>query len=106
MTAYRVRFFKRLVNSQGMPFRALQREIEIVGVKTALEAEVIAEREFERVRQIPDWHFHADSVETEVGGHRCSSPASLASSRTIEDGPRELETRRTWLLTGWCRGPS
>jgi hypothetical protein len=54
MTAYRVRFFKRLVNSQGMPFRALQREIEIVGVKTALEAEVIAEREFERVRQIPD----------------------------------------------------
>ena len=66
MTAYRVRFFKRLVNSQGMPFRALQREIEIVGVKTALEAEVIAEREFERVRQIPDWRFHADSVETEA----------------------------------------
>jgi hypothetical protein len=93
MTGHRVRFFKDLVNSQGTPFKTVQREIVITGAKTALEAEVIAEREFERVRQIPDWHFHADSVETEVGGHRCSSPASLASSRTIEDGPRELMRR-------------
>jgi hypothetical protein len=66
MTGHRVRFFKHLLNSQGMPFRALQREIVITGAKTALEAEVIAEREFERVRQIPDWRFHADSVETEA----------------------------------------
>jgi hypothetical protein len=66
MTGYRVRFLKRLVNSQGRPFKTLQREIEIVEAKTALEAEVIAEREFERVRNIPDWHIHADSVETEV----------------------------------------
>lgn len=66
MTGYRVRFFKRLVSSQGMPFKSLQREIEIVWAKTALEAEVIAEREFERERLIPDWHIHADSVETEI----------------------------------------
>jgi hypothetical protein len=65
MTGYRVRFFKSLVNSQGRPFKALQREIEIIS-KTALEAEGIAEREFERLRKIPDWHIHADSVETEV----------------------------------------
>jgi hypothetical protein len=65
MSGYRVRFFKSLVNSQGRPFKALQREIEIIA-KTALEAEGIAEQEFERVRKIPDWHIHADSVETEV----------------------------------------
>jgi hypothetical protein len=66
MTRYRVRFFKLLVNSRGMPFKTIQREIEIVEAKTALEAEAVAEREFERVRNIPDWHIHADSVETEV----------------------------------------
>lgn len=66
MSGYRVRFFKRLVNSQGKPFKTLQREIEIGEAKTALEAEVIAEREFERMRKIPDWHIHADSMETEV----------------------------------------
>jgi hypothetical protein len=63
---YRVRFFKRLVNSHGSPFKTLQREIEIIEAKTALEAEEIAEREFERVRNIADWHIHADSVETET----------------------------------------
>jgi hypothetical protein len=66
MAGYRVRFFKRLVNSQGSPFKALQREIEIIEAETALEAEKIAEREFERMRKIPDWHTHADFVETEV----------------------------------------
>jgi hypothetical protein len=66
MTRYRVRFFKRLVNSQGRPFKTLQREVEITKARNALEAEVIASREFERVRKIADWHIHADSVETEV----------------------------------------
>jgi len=66
MTRYRVHFFKLLVNSRGMPLKTIQREIEIVEAKTALEAEAVAEREFERMRNIPDWHIHADSVETEV----------------------------------------
>jgi len=66
MTGYRVRFFKRLVNCEGKPFKTLQGEIEIIEAKTALEAEAIAEREFERLRNIPDWHIYADSVETEV----------------------------------------
>jgi predicted DNA-binding transcriptional regulator len=66
MTRYRVRLFKLLVNSQGMQFKTIQREMEIAEAKTALEAEAIAEREFERVRDIPDWHIHADSVESEV----------------------------------------
>ena len=66
MTRYRVRFFKSIVNSQGRPFKTLQREVEITKAKNASEAEVIALREFERVRKIPDWHIHADCVETEV----------------------------------------
>jgi hypothetical protein len=76
MTRYRVRFFKLLVNSQGMPFKAIQREIEIVEAKTAQEAEAIAEREFERVRNIPDWHIHADSVDTEVVITSARKPAA------------------------------
>ena len=70
MTRYRVRFFKLLVKSQGMPFKAIQREIEIVEAKTALE------REFERMRNIPDWHIHADSVETEVVITSARKPAA------------------------------
>jgi hypothetical protein len=66
MTGYRVRFFKRLVNSQGSRFKTLQRESEIIEADTLLEAEEIAEREFERARKIADWHIHADFVETEV----------------------------------------
>lgn len=66
MTSYRVRFFKRLVNSQGTPFRALQRETGIIEAKTALEAEAIAAREFAQLRQITDWRVHADSMETET----------------------------------------
>ena len=66
MTAYRVRFFKRLVDSQGRPFNALQQKIEIIEAKTALEAEELAEREFERLRKIPDWQIHADFLETEI----------------------------------------
>jgi hypothetical protein len=71
MTGYRVRFFKSLVNSQGKPFKTLQRQIEIIDAKTALEAKLMAEREFERLRKIPDWHIHADSVETEVLATPC-----------------------------------
>jgi hypothetical protein len=52
------------------------REIEIVEAKTALQAEAIAEREFERVRNIPDWHIHADSVETEVVITSARKPAA------------------------------
>ncbi len=68
MPEYRVRFFKQIVNSQGKPFKTLQREIEIVKADTAIEAEALAERQFERLRKIPDWHFHADTVEIEVLG--------------------------------------
>jgi len=85
------RFFRHLLNSQGTPFKTVQREIVITGAKTALEAEVIAEREFERVRQIPDWHFHADSVETEVVAthrQRRSRPAGR-----LRMAPRELMRR-------------
>jgi hypothetical protein len=54
MPGYRVRFFKRLVNSQGKPFKTLQREISIVKAHTAFEAEAIAERQFEQLRRIPE----------------------------------------------------
>jgi hypothetical protein len=64
MPGYRVRFFKRLVNSQGRRFKALQKEIEIAEADTALEAASIAERQFELQRKISDWHVHADFAET------------------------------------------
>jgi hypothetical protein len=61
--SYRVRFFKHLVSSQGRQFKTLQGNFEPIEAKTAAEAEVIAEREFQRLRRIPAWQLHADSVE-------------------------------------------
>ncbi len=66
MPCYRVRFFKRLVNSQGRPFKTLQGSFELIEANTAADAEVIAERQFERLRTIPYWRLRADTVETEL----------------------------------------
>jgi hypothetical protein len=65
MTGYRVNFFKDLLSSDGHPFKVLQRTITIARSKNADRAVQVAQRRFERVKNIPDWKLHADSVETE-----------------------------------------
>ncbi len=65
MTGYRVTFFKDLLSSDGHPFKVLQRTITVARSKTADRAVQVAQRRFERVKNIPDWKLHADSVETE-----------------------------------------
>jgi hypothetical protein len=65
MSCYRVRFFKRLVNSQGRPFKTLQGSFELIEANSTTDAVVIAERQFERLRGVPDWRLYADTVETE-----------------------------------------
>jgi hypothetical protein len=66
MSRYRVRFYKRLVNSYGRPFKTLQGNFEIIQANTPAEAEQIAERQFERLRGVTNWHLGADIVETEL----------------------------------------
>jgi hypothetical protein len=66
MSCYRVRFFKRLVNSQGRLFKTLEGSFELIEANSSAHAVVIAERQFERIRGIPDWRLYADTVETET----------------------------------------
>jgi hypothetical protein len=65
MPGYRVHFYKRLVNSYGKPFKALQGKIEVIQAKTAAEAEIAARRQFEELRGVADWQLKADIAETE-----------------------------------------
>jgi hypothetical protein len=66
MPGYRVHFYKRLVNSYGRPFKALQGKIEVIQAKTSAEAELAAKRQFEELRGITDWRLRADLAETEL----------------------------------------
>jgi hypothetical protein len=66
MAGYKVNFFKDLLSSDGHPFKVLQRTITVARSKTPDRAVEVAQRQFERVKNIPDWKLHADSVETEL----------------------------------------
>jgi hypothetical protein len=66
MPGYRVQFYKRLVNSYGKPFKALQGKIEVIQAKNAAEAELAAKRQFEQLSGITSWQLRADLAETEL----------------------------------------
>jgi hypothetical protein len=81
MTRYRVSLLKRLVDSYGRRFKTLQGSFELEAANTT-DAELVAERQFERQRQVSDWHSFADLVEVEPCGegstHRRNGPAKAA----------------------------
>jgi hypothetical protein len=62
MGKYIVTFFKNLLSSDGHPFKVLQRATPIQS-DNAEDAVRIAQREFERLENVPDWHLHADFLE-------------------------------------------
>jgi hypothetical protein len=66
MPKYRTSFFKHLVNSNGAPFKVLQRIVETRDAKTIPDAEQFAKRSFERAERICDWRLHADTMETDT----------------------------------------
>lgn len=64
MPSYQVKFFKRLVNSNGKRFTVLQKAITVPKAANPAEAELLARRQFSVDRQVLDWHRTSDLVET------------------------------------------
>jgi hypothetical protein len=88
MTAYRVKFFKNLVSSDGHPFKCLQKVIHVRHSRSPERAEAAAKHRFRRTEHVADWKLHADTLETEVehiGADR------QKSARRV---PRRKERRR------------
>jgi len=65
---YIVTFFKHVLSSDGHDFNALQEKIEICA-DTAGQALEAAQQRFASPRGIPDWRYHADSVEIAADLH-------------------------------------
>jgi hypothetical protein len=62
---YRVVFFNNLVNSNGLPFKCIQRSLTVRKAKDAEEALEKAKLAFEQLEGIPDWKCHAHYFEVE-----------------------------------------
>ena len=67
MADYRVIFFNNLLNSYGKSFKCLQRAITVSSAKDAGEASEKAQREFQRLEDVPTWKCHAHFLEVESG---------------------------------------
>ena len=63
MTDYQVKFYKRVLSSDGHPFSVLQRTILVSQSASADDAIRIAQQQFEHLEGVRDWHLHADFVE-------------------------------------------
>jgi len=70
MSVYLVTFLKNILSSDGHQFKCLQQEIAIRRAKSIDRAVEAAERRFERIRDVPDWKLHADTLELEIDGDR------------------------------------
>ena len=63
---YQVKFFKKLMSSDGHCFKVLQRVVAIKGADSDQDAIRTAKQRFERLEQVPDWCLHADCIEATV----------------------------------------
>jgi hypothetical protein len=66
MSTYEVSFFKYLLNSDGHPFKCLQRRIDVSDAESTAQAEESASRAFEALCGYP-WKLRADSIEVTRG---------------------------------------
>ena len=62
---YRVVFFNNLLNSNGLPFKCIQRSLIVGKAKDAEEASEKAKRAFEQLEGVPDWKCRAHYFEAE-----------------------------------------
>jgi hypothetical protein len=69
MSTYHVSFFKKLLSSDGHPFKCLQRRIDISDAESAAQAAESASRRFEALYGCP-WKLHADSIEVTAADPR------------------------------------
>jgi len=87
MNAYRVKFFKRLLSSYGMPFNVCQRTIDIQRSRSLDRAVEAAKLRFERCECVGKWTLHADYFEVEI-----LSQTASAVFRQEEKGVNWLPT--------------
>jgi hypothetical protein len=70
MSQFRITFYKNLVSSNGHPYKCLQQSIIIRQAKSIDRAVRAAEHRYERMRRLPAWTLHADSLELEIDGRK------------------------------------
>lgn len=91
MADYRISFFKNLVNSDGHPFKCLQRQFEMRGMRDAGQAAQSAARRFEELCGVRGWQLRADVIEVEpAGGCWESRPTCDAEPRVGHHATAEL----------------
>ena len=73
MDVYRVKFFKRLLSSYGMPFNVCQRTIDIRRSRSIDRAVEAAKLRFERRECVRKWTLHADYIEVETSAKTASA---------------------------------
>ena len=72
MATYSVTFFKQVLNSDGHLFKAPQERM-VLRADSPEAAVGAAKHQFVRIRRIPDWMLHADTVEVEACGFASSA---------------------------------
>ena len=72
MSHYRVSYFKKLLSSDGHPFKCLQKRFDIVNSENAEQAAEVATRQFEKLHGCQNWKVFADSIEVESAGDSCA----------------------------------
>ena len=75
MPKYHVRFFKRLLSSDGRLFKCLQEQIVLSDVESRTQAAECASQLFAEHHRTREWRLYADEMEVSVAT-RVSSPGT------------------------------
>ena len=93
MSTYHVNFFKCVLNSDGHPFKCLQRRIDVSDAESAAQAAESASRTFEALYGCP-WKLHADSIEVAAGNPQLPTVAArVAIEHDVRDDALAGEPR-------------
>jgi hypothetical protein len=63
MADYQIKFYKKLLSSDGHPFKVLQRVVSVSQSDTCEDAVRIAQQKFAGLENVGDWRLHADFFE-------------------------------------------
>jgi hypothetical protein len=82
MPQYCVSFFNNLLNSNGMPFKCMQRTVTVREAQDAEAASEKAKRAFERLENVPNWKCRAQFFEVDITSQRSLRPGGVSRRRT------------------------
>ncbi len=77
MSHYQIRFIKKLHDDSGHGYNCLQGVIDIRSARDSQRAVEAAKRRFERMKRIPRWDLHADTLEIDERQHNLPRGRSL-----------------------------